>query len=223
MIVTIDGPAGSGKSTVARRLASELGIAYLDTGAMYRAIALRVLRAGAPLDDHAKLTHLAEEADLRLDCGPDGVRVVMDGRDVTEDIRTMAVNEATSQVAKVPGVRDVLVRQQQGIGRNLGSLVTEGRDQGSVVFPDANVKFLVDANVDTRARRRHDEMNGNGQQVDYLEVRSNLIERDDRDAIRWKPLLEPGQAIRIDTSDMTIDDVVSHMLREISRRTNEDV
>jgi cytidylate kinase len=222
MIVTIDGPAGSGKSTAARRLADALGTAYLDTGAMYRAIALRALRAGVPLHDHARLTTLADQADLRVECHRDGVRVVLDGMDVTEAIRTMEVNATTSIIAKIPGVREALVRRQREIGRRLGSLVTEGRDQGSVVFPDADVKFLVEADVDTRAARRYEEMKQDGQDVTIRDVRANLIERDDRDAVRWAPLLQGGKAIRIDTSDMTIDEVVSVMVRHIRRLGIQD-
>ncbi len=217
MIVTIDGPAGAGKSTVARRLAAVLDIAYLDTGAMYRAIALRAIRARAPWDDQEWLTQLAEEAELQMECDRDGVRVRLDGEDVTEAIRTMEVNASTGRVARVPGVRTVLVRQQRQIGRRLGSLVTEGRDQGSVVFPDADVKFLVDADVETRARRRHDEMRRDGQDVTREQVLTNLIERDDKDSPRWAPLDAPGGAIRIDTSDMTIDEVVDRMVEAVRR------
>ncbi|MBN1346837.1 MAG: (d)CMP kinase [Phycisphaerae bacterium] len=219
MIVTIDGPAGAGKSTVARRLAGKLGIAYLDTGAMYRAIALRALRRGVDPEDQERLARMAGEAELSLDCRGDGVRVLLDGEDVTEAIRGMEVNQVTSLVAKVQGVRDVLVRQQQEIGRRLGSLVTEGRDQGSVVFPKADVKFVLDASVETRARRRCEELGDSGQDVSFDEVRTNLTERDDRDSPRWAPLLEPGRAIRIDTSDMTIDQVVDRLAGEVRDRS----
>jgi cytidylate kinase len=217
MIVTIDGPAGAGKSTVARRLAAVLGISYLDTGAMYRVAALCAMRANVDWDDDAKLTQLTEAADLHIRCDADGVRVWLDGEDVSEAIRTMAVNQSASLVARVPGVREVLVRRQQEIGRELGSLVTEGRDQGTVVFPDADVKFLIDADVETRTQRRYDEMRHDGQDVAYEQVRANLIDRDDRDAVRWAPLVEDDSAIYMDTSDMTIDDVVGRMVEEIRR------
>ncbi len=220
MIVTIDGPAGSGKSTVARLLASELGIAYLDTGAMYRAIALRALRASADLDDPEELTKIAAEAELHLECDNEGVRVRLDGEDVTEAIRTMEVNQTSSLVARVEGVRDVLVRQQQRIGKRLGSLVAEGRDQGSVVFPDADVKFVLEADLDTRARRRYDEMTYGKQDVSIDEVRKNLAERDDRDAKRWEPLLSSDETIVLDTTDMGIEEVVRHMAEEVQRRVS---
>lgn len=221
MIVTIDGPAGAGKSTVARQLAEALGVAYLDTGAMYRAIALRALRGNVPLDDEGRLARLADEADLQLECGAGGMRVRLDGQDVTDEIRTMAVNEATHSVARVAAVREVLVRWQRAIGRRLGSLVTEGRDQGSVVFPEADVKFLLDADVTTRVQRRHNEMRRDGQDVSAEQIRANLIERDDQDAARWEPMLASGTAVRIDSSKMTIDQVVERMVQEIRSRSRE--
>ncbi len=218
MIVTIDGPAGAGKSTVARRLAAALGIAYLDTGAMYRAIAFQALRAGAQWEDHAHLVRLAEGSQLELVCGPDGVRVWLDGEDVTDSLRTMLVNQAAGKVARVQGVRDVLIRQQRRIGRELGSLVTEGRDQGSVVFPDAQVKFFLDASPETRARRRHEEMRSAGQSANYEQVLANVNERDGGDAARWVGLMASGDAIRIDSTDMTIDQVIERMLQDVRKR-----
>src|SRR5206468_3968197 len=125
MIITIDGPAGSGKSTAARKLAAGLEIPYLDTGAMYRAITLKVLKTNTPLDDHAALIRVAESTQIDLNCGPTHCRVVMDGHDVSEAIRSMHVSQHTSEVARVQGVREVLVRKQREIGRKLGSLVTE--------------------------------------------------------------------------------------------------
>lgn len=217
MIVTIDGPAGSGKSTIARRLAAVLKTAYLDTGAMYRAMALQALRAGADLHDEERLKRLAEESHLELVCGPEGVRVWLDGDDVTEELRTMEVNKTAALVARVQGVRDVLIRQQRRMARDLGSLVTEGRDQGSVVFPDADIKFLLDARPDVRAKRRLEEMRREGQDVSYEEVLANLSQRDNGDASRWAPITGPGGAIRLDTTHLTIDQVVERMVQEIER------
>jgi len=218
MIVTIDGPAGSGKSTAARKLAAAMQIPYLDTGAMYRAIALKALDRGVPLDNPNALVALAESTDISLDCGPTYVRVVMDGRDVSEDIRSMRVSEHTSQIARVPGIRRVLVEKQRQIGRRLGSLVTEGRDQGSVVFPDADMKFLVDAEDTKRAERRYHEMLADGEEVRLEDVLANIRLRDGNDKAQWAPLIDSGQAIRIDTTHMTIADVVARMLEEIRRR-----
>jgi cytidylate kinase len=218
MIITIDGPAGSGKSTAARKLAARLGVAYLDTGAMYRAIALRALRHGVRLNDSDALVRIAREARIDVICGPTHVRVLLDGTDVTEDIRTMAVNAATGFVAREQAIRDVLVTRQREIGRALGSLVTEGRDQGSVVFPDADLKFFLDASVEKRAERRYQEMLADGESVTYDEILQNLRERDGNDAHQWAPLLEPATAIHLDTTSLTIHEVVERMLEEVRRR-----
>ncbi|HOJ55949.1 MAG TPA: (d)CMP kinase [Phycisphaerae bacterium] len=219
MIITIDGPAGSGKSTAARKLAAALEIPYLDTGAMYRAIALKALNTGTPLDDPDALTELARDTRIELDCGPTHVRVMMDGHDVSEAIRSMHVSEHTSAVARVPGVRQVLVEKQRTIGRQLKSLVTEGRDQGSVVFPDADVKFVLDASDMKRAERRYHELLADGEeQVTFDEVLENIRQRDDNDRRQWAPLLAPGRSIRIDTTHMTIHEVVERLLEEVRNR-----
>ena len=151
MIITIDGPAGSGKSTAARKLAAELEIPYLDTGAMYRAVTLKALKACTPLNDPNCVARVAREADIEVDCGPTHVRVVMDGHDVSEAIRSMLVSEHTSTIARIPEIRQILIEKQRAIGRRLKSLVTEGRDQGSVVFPDADARFLLLASDTKRA------------------------------------------------------------------------
>lgn len=223
MIVTIDGPAGSGKSTAARKLAAAMQVPYLDTGAMYRAIALKALDKGVPLDKPDQLVAMAESTDISLDCGPTYVRVVMDGRDVSEDIRSMRVSEHTSQIAQIPGIRRVLVEKQRQIGRQLGSLVTEGRDQGSVVFPDADVKFLVDAEDTKRAERRYHEMLADGEEVQLEDVLANIQLRDNNDQAQWAPLLASGKAVRIDTTNMTIAQVVARMQDVIrSRRSAKE-
>ncbi len=218
MIITIDGPAGSGKSTAARKLAARLGVAYLDTGAMYRAVALRALRRSVRLTDSAGLIETARDAHVDVMCGPTHARVLLDGEDVTEDVRSMAVSGATSFVAREQKIRDLLVARQREIGRKLGSLVTEGRDQGSVVFPDADLKFFLDASVERRAERRHQEMLADGESVTYDEILQNLRERDGNDAHQWAPLLEPATAIHLDTTALTIHEVVERMLEEVSRR-----
>ncbi len=218
MIVTIDGPAGSGKSTVARQLAKRLRIAYLDTGAMYRAIALKALSRNVPLDDSDALAGLATESAIRFEPAGDGQRVVLDDADVTEPIRTMQVNATTPHVAKVPAVRKALVDKQRQLGARLGSLVAEGRDQGSVVFPQADVKFVLEGDVETRAQRRYAELTAAGQQVDYQTVRDNLIERDKADEKHWLGLLEPGAAVVVDTTGMDIDQVVDTLHRAVMDR-----
>ena len=165
MIITIDGPAGSGKSTAARKLAAGLGIAYLDTGAMYRAVALAALQQGVRLEDDDALIQVANRCDIRVDCGPTHTRVTLDGKDVSEAVRSMVVNQATSYVARIPAIRRLLVEKQRAIGRELGSLVSEGRDQGSVVFPDADIKFFLDAVIEKRAERRLHELLADGEEV----------------------------------------------------------
>jgi len=219
MIVTIDGPAGSGKSTVAQRLARRLGIAYLDTGAMYRAIALKALRQQVPLHDAAALAALARNTHFHFELADDGGhQVIVDGVNVSDSIRTMEVNVATPYVAGVPQVREVLVQVQRQLGRQLGSLVAEGRDQGSVVFPQADVKFVLDGQVAKRAERRYAELKTAGQDVRYEDVLANLVQRDEQDQKHWLGLLEWGAAIRVDTSDMGIDEVVDCLYKAVCNR-----
>ncbi len=218
MIITIDGPAGSGKSTAARKLAARLGIAYLDTGAMYRAIALAALQRGVSLDDQAALIRVAGDSVVAVDCGPTHTRVTLNGVDVSEAIRTMAVNQATNHVARIGAIRAMLVEKQRAIGRNLGTLVTEGRDQGSVVFPDADVKFFLDASIEKRAMRRYQELTADGEEASYELIMENLKQRDGNDQCQWAPLLEPDTAIRIDTTQMSIPEVIERLLDEINRK-----
>jgi CMP/dCMP kinase len=218
MIITIDGPAGSGKSTAARKLAARLEIPYLDTGAMYRAIALKALREGIDLRDEKALVSVAKAARIRLDCASTHTRVILDGHDVSESIRTIEVNEATGSVAKNQAIRNILIEKQREIAAQLGSVVTEGRDQGAVVFPDADVKFVLDASVEKRAERRYTEMIADGQDVSLDRVLGNLNQRDSNDRGQWAPLLQPGQAVCIDTTNMTLAAVVNRLYEEVQRR-----
>lgn len=216
MIVTIDGAAGSGKSTAARKLAARLEIAYLDTGAMYRALAYEAIRRGIDLSQEAALVELARDVRLEVDCGPTHTRIRIDGHDVTEAIRSMEVSRVTSLVAKCQPVRVQMVEQQRRTGAQLGSFVTEGRDQGSVVFPDADAKFVLDATLERRTERRLREMLADGEEVSQAEVRDNLQRRDSVDARQWEPLLEGGAAVVIDTTDMTIHEVVDTLAAIVS-------
>jgi len=218
MIVTIDGPAGSGKSTVAQRLARRLGFAYLDTGAMYRAIAFKALERPIDLHNAEALAALARETDIRFEPGSAGQCVIAGGVDVTAAIRTMQVNEATPYVAKVPRVREALVLKQKRLGEQLGSLVAEGRDQGSVVFPQADVKFVLDGQVDKRAERRYTELKAAGQDVSYEHVLTNLEERDRGDQKHWLGLLASGEAIHVDTTGMEVDAVVEYLYQVVVRK-----
>jgi len=223
MIITIDGPAGSGKSTAARKLAAFLEIPYLDTGAMYRALAYLALKRNVNLNDQSELTELARDADIYLDCGPTHTRVRVDGHDVSEAIRTLSVSQATSYIARTQPVRDVLVSLQRKIGGKLGSFVTEGRDQGSVVFPDADVHFVMDADIDRRAVRRWQELSAEGEDVELQVIRENLDSRDANDAKQWAALLEPGRAIRIDTTYMSIAEVVEELVDHVRRILDKDL
>ncbi len=219
-VITIDGTAGSGKSTVARKLAARLEIAYLDTGAMYRALANKALRQDIDLDDPDALFDMARHAHIEVDCGPTWQRISLDGHDVSEVIRTMEVAQATSAIARNRRIRELLVDQQRRIGRQLGAFVTEGRDQGSVVFPDADVKFVLDARLEKRAERRYHDLVADGDNVTYEEVLDNLRRRDVTDAPQWAPLLQPGRAILVDTSDRPLLEVVDHLESEVRRRVN---
>jgi len=216
MVITIDGPAGSGKSTAARQLAARLGVAYLDTGATYRAVTLKALREGVNLEAPVALARLARRADIRLVPAADGLRVLLDGQDVSREIRSAEVSDNTHYLAGAPEVRAVLVELQRRIGGELGSFVTEGRDQGSVVFPQADVKFYLDASAEVRARRRHAEMTVQGQLVSYEQVLQGILQRDQRDRGRAvAPLVRPPGAVEIDTSDLTIEQMTTEMLKHV--------
>ena len=215
MIITIDGPAGSGKSSVARGLAARLQIAYLDTGAMYRAVAHAALQRAVDFDNEDALAALARSIELELDCGLTHTRVQVDGQDVSDAIRSLAVSSATARVARCQSVRDLLVERQREIGRSLGSFVAEGRDQGSVVFPNAEVKFVLEASLDERAARRVREMQTDGGGVEFAEVVENLRARDVVDAKQWDALMAPGRASVVDTSDMTLAEVVDTLVEHV--------
>lgn len=214
MIVTIDGPAGSGKSTAARELAKALGIAYLDTGATYRAVTLKALRTGIDLADEQALLDVARQADIVLEPCGQTLRVLLDGQDVSREIRSLAVTDNAHYVARSPAVREVLVELQRRIGSALGSFVSEGRDQGSVVFPRADVKFYMDAPPEVRAKRRWQELLADGEPADYQKVLDAIVQRDGRDRARAvAPLVKPDGCIEIDTADKTIEQVCAELLR----------
>jgi cytidylate kinase len=215
MIITIDGPAGSGKSTAARKLAARLDIAYLDTGAMYRALALAALQQHLSEDDEAGIVHLAESLELDFDCGPTHTRVRVAGHDVSEAIRSMAATRMAGRVARIQAVRDLMVRRQRALGAALGSFVAEGRDQGSVVFPNADRKFVLEASAHTRALRRHQELLADGEEASLEEVLQSIVDRDESDSKQWAPLLSPGAAVLIDTTGMSLHDVVERLAEEV--------
>lgn len=216
LIVAIDGPAGVGKSTAARRLAERLGVPYLDTGAMYRAVALAVLDRGADPDDPEAVVETAREAELSLRGEDDGTfSVLLDGEPVEQRIRAPRVGEAASKVSTYPQVRQRLVALQRASGQTFGA-VMEGRDIGTQVFPDTPHKLFLTARPDVRARRRHDQLVGMGKDVSLEEVRREMDERDDRDASRdASPMQVDDSYTVIDTSDLEVDEVVEKMVAAV--------
>jgi cytidylate kinase len=211
-VVTIDGPAAAGKSTTARALAERLGVRVLDTGAFYRAVALGALRAGVPLEDADAVHGIAQASTIDFAGSPSRAHVFLDGRDVTDAIRTPEVSEAASRVAAVPEVRRLLVRWQRAMAE-AGPLVGEGRDLGTVVFPDAEVKVFLDADLDTRAQRRCRELQARGIAVSLEAVREDLSRRDERDRTRSDSPLKPAEgATVVDTSGMSMDQQVEAVL-----------
>ena len=217
MIITIDGPAGAGKSTIAKRLAKELKITYLDTGAMYRAVTLKALQQGVDTLDEDALAELAAVTRVQVLPAEDGVRVLLDDVDVTAAIRTEEVTRHSSIVAGKPKVRATIVDWQRRIGREQ-SIVIEGRDIGTVVFPDAEVKFFMDAELEERVRRRARELEEAGHPVDREALTADLRERDRRDQERSVgPLVKAEDAVAINTTAYTIDEEVAKMLEEIRR------
>jgi cytidylate kinase len=216
LVIAIDGPSGAGKSTAGRIVATRLGYVFLDTGAMYRALALKALRARTPLDDGAALATLA--ADARIELRPDG-GVTVDGEDVTGALRTREVSTAASQVSVHPAVRRVMVARQQELGRR-GGVVMDGRDIGSAVFPDADLKFYVDADPAMRALRRRDELKEAGIDADLAAVEREIRQRDHADSTRAdSPLTRVPDAVHVDTSRMSMDEVVERMLAAVAALT----
>jgi cytidylate kinase len=182
---------------------------------MFRAAALKCLREGVELDDEQSVMRTVASADIEVDCGPTHTRVLLDGHDVSEAVRGMEVNQATPLVSRNPEVRRMMVDSQRAIGRRLGSLVTEGRDQGTVVFPDADLKFLLDATLESRAERRFHELRAEGLRVNCADVQDNLKRRDGNDQRHWAALLVPGAAVLIDTTDKSILEVVDLMYQQV--------
>jgi CMP/dCMP kinase len=207
LIIAIDGPVGSGKSTLARRVAAMLGYIYIDTGAMYRSVALKAIRSGASLEDADHLTSLAGNTRIDLRAVDGTQQVFLDGEDVTALIRTPEVAQAASKVALQPGVRKVLVAEQRRAGEN-GGVVMEGRDIGSVVFPDAQLKIFLTASPEIRAQRRWLEHQQKGDTIDLARTLDEIHERDRRDRERpTSPLVRAADAVVVDSTAMAPEEV----------------
>ena len=216
-MIAIDGPAGAGKGTVARRLAARLGYRLLDTGSMYRALAWSVARAGLALDDTPALRRHVERVHIDLE----GDRVVVDERDVTDEIRTQEIANLTSRLSMLAIVRDKLTPLQRRLA-STGGVVLEGRDTGTVVCPDAEVKFYLDASLEERARRRRSELRARGIELDPEAARREIAARDAQDSSRaLAPLRRAPDAIEVDTTGLSVDQVVAVLAEAVERRRRE--
>ena len=216
MVITIDGPAGTGKSTVARVVAERLGYDFLDTGAMYRAIGYEAIRREANLDDARELAFICKHCHIEFEWEKHPPGVLLNGVQVGHLLRSGEATRAASYVAVVPAIREMLVEQQRRIGMEHGNIVTEGRDQGSVVFPDAAFKFYLDASPAERARRRVAQLRARGEIVDYQEILDQIMDRDQRDQSRTVgPLAIPRGAEVIDTTDLSQDEVVERITSKV--------
>jgi CMP/dCMP kinase len=218
--VAVDGPAGTGKSSVSRGLARALQARYLDTGAMYRIVTLAVLRAGIDPADQAAIGTASAAVQLSVGSDPDEDRSYLDGEDVSSEIRGDAVTRAVSAVSSVPAVRTRLVELQRTLARGPGSVVVEGRDIGTVVLPDADVKVFLTASAETRARRRNDQNVAAGLPDDYAGVLADVRRRDHLDSTRAvSPLRAASDAVVVDTSEMTEPEVIARLLRLVKQQS----
>ncbi len=207
-LIALDGPSGAGKSSAAKRIAEALGWAYLDTGAMFRATALAIQRAGASLDDEASLRAVLD----RLDLGQEGTRIFLNGEDVSDAIRTPEITKFVTPVSQDPRVRKVLLEQQRAVGAK-GGFVVDGRDIGTVVFPNAGLKVFLTASVEARARRRFLEQQAKGIAMSLAEVAADIARRDHADSTRAEaPLRRADDAVELDSSGLTLDEVVDRIV-----------
>lgn len=220
MIIAIDGPSGAGKSTLGKMIANRYGLLYLDTGAMYRAVGIAVRRAGIDLEDTESIAAIAARSRIQLLGESDAMQVLLDGDDVTAEIRTPESARTASIVSGISDVRRIMVDHQRLIGEaSPTGCVLEGRDIGTVVFPDADVKFFLTATAEARSLRRFTEDAAKGRETSYETTLAEINERDRRDATRKdSPLVEASDAISIDTSDLDLDQVFDQMCSEIDAR-----
>lgn len=215
MIIAIDGPAGSGKSTIAKMLAKRLGFRYLDTGAMYRALTWKAMQLGVNLEDEDALCRLLDQTIIEFQCEDESLHVFVDGINVTREIRLPSVTNSIHYISNKSGIRQRMVKLQQGLAAE-GNVVAEGRDMGTVVFPQAEKKFFLDADIEERAKRRYVEFKPANRKVSYDDVIQDIEIRDRRDATRNNsPLIKGNDAVYINTTRLTIEEVCITILKEI--------
>lgn len=222
LIIAIDGPAASGKSTTAQLLAKKLGYLYIDTGAMYRACALKAKKMGIDINDEESIRNLLDFIDIRIENDNSKNRILLDGEDVSEDIRADDISSLASAISAIPAVRYKMVELQRKMGEK-GSVILDGRDIGTFVFPDAEVKFFLTASPEIRAKRRWLELQQKGIDKDFSEVLADLVKRDNNDSQRaLAPLKKAEDAIEIDTSNMTIEEQTETLYKIILSRLEEE-
>ena len=222
LIIAIDGPAASGKSTTAQLLAKKLGYLYIDTGAMYRACALKAKKMGIDINDEESIRNLLDFIDIQIENDNSKNRILLDGEDVSEDIRADDISSLASAISAIPAVRYKMVELQRKMGEK-GSVILDGRDIGTFVFPDAEVKFFLTASPEIRAKRRWLELQQKGIDKDFSEVLADLVKRDNNDSQRaLAPLKKAEDAIEIDTSNMTIEEQTDCLYQIICSRMEEE-
>jgi len=222
LIIAIDGPAASGKSTTAQLLAKKLGYLYIDTGAMYRACALKAKKMGIDINDEESIRNLLDFIDIQIENDNSKNRILLDGEDVSEDIRADDISSLASAISAIPAVRYKMVELQRKMGEK-GSVILDGRDIGTFVFPDAEVKFFLTASPEIRAKRRWLELQQKGIDKDFSEVLADLVKRDNNDSQRaLAPLKKADDAIEVDTSNMTIEEQTDCLYQIICSRMEEE-
>lgn len=220
--IAIDGPAGSGKSTIAKKLATQLGYLYIDTGAMYRSAAYSVLKAGIPISDEKRIVSLVSNLKIELIGSPSEQKVLVDGLDLTREIRKDEVSSLVSEVAKIGDVRKIMVSKQQKIARNQ-SVVMDGRDIGTQVLPEANFKFFLTASLDERARRRKKDFEALSEDISFAQIKESIRKRDEIDVSRKiSPLKQAENAILIDTTTKKVEEILEDMLIIINKNGKKE-